>query len=257
MLWFDMNGNDRSWDPLKVRIAAYYYNRAATWGKPVAISSKGESFLAGVVMDYEREGRAPKQLTNYIWQPDDPITNKFGYVEGLPVRTPASVVDTLVANVSRNGNLLLNISPKADGTIPDEQQQVLLAVGQWLDVNGEAIYATRPWIISGEGHVYFTTKDQTLYAISLTWPVGDLVIPALGRGKGIEGKVEKVELLGHPGELDFTQDSGGLKVKFPADKPCDFAFTLKITGLTIPPPAPSIPGPPPDASPSPPAVIPQ
>jgi alpha-L-fucosidase len=256
MLWFDMNGNDRSWDPLKVRIAAYYYNRAATWGKPVAISSKGESFLAGVVMDYEREGRAPKQLTNYIWQPDDPITNKFGYVEGLPVRTPASVVDTLVANVSRNGNLLLNISPKADGTIPDEQQQVLLAVGQWLDVNGEAIYATRPWIISGEGHVYFTTKDQTLYAISLIWPVGDLVIPALGRDK-TDGKVEKVELLGHPGELDFTQDSDGLKVKFPADKPCDFAFALKITGLKIPPPAPSIPGPPPDASPSPPAVIPQ
>jgi len=250
MLWFDMNGGDRSWDPLKVRLAAYYYNRAATWGKQVAISAKGQSFLAGMLMDYERQGRAPKQLTDFIWQPDDPVTDKFGYVEvtdsngrqvGLPVKSPASLVDNLVVNVSRNGNLLLNISPRADGTIPDSQQQVLLAIGKWLGINGDAIYGTRPWKVSEEGNIHFTTRGQTLYAICLDWPKGNLVIPALGQGKGLDGNITKVELLGHDGTLDFTQDANGLNVKFPAGKPCDYCYALKITGLKLPPPAASVP----------------
>ena len=266
MLWFDMNGGDRSWDPLKVRLAAYYYNRAAAWGKQVAISAKGESFLAGMVMDYERQGRAPKQLTDFVWQPDDPITDKFGYVEvqneagqmvGLPVKSAGSLVNELVINVSRNGNLLLNISPRADGTIPDSQQQVLLAIGKWLGVNGEAIYGSRPWKMSEEGRVYFTTKGQTLYAISLAWPTNDPVVPALGEGKGLEGKITKVELLGHKGELEFTQDASGLKVNFPAEKPCDYCYALKITGLKLPPAAASIPSHPVISTPDAPAVIPQ
>jgi len=251
MLWFDFNGSDRSWDPVKVRLAAYYYNRAVAWGKQVAISSKGQSFLAGVLMDYEREGRAPKHLTDYTWQPDDPIADKFGYVEvpdangnmvGLPLKSPSGIVGNLVTNVSRNGNLLLNISPKADGTIPDAQQQVLLAIGKWLDVNGDAIYGTRPWKISEEGRVHFTTKDETLYAISLDWPANnELVIRALAESPENEGKIDRVELLGHDGPLQFTRDATGLKVQFPPAKPCDYAYSLKISGLKLPPPAPSTP----------------
>jgi len=251
MLWFDFNGSDRSWDPVKVRLAAYYYNRAVAWGKQVAISSKGQSFLAGVLMDYEREGRAPKHLTDYTWQPDDPIADKFGYVEvpdangnmvGLPLKSPAGIVGNLVTNVSRNGNLLLNISPKADGTIPDAQQQVLLAIGKWLDVNGDAIYGTRPWKISEEGRVHFTTKDETLYAISLDWPANnELVIRALAESPENEGKIDRVELLGHDGPLQFTRDATGLKVQFPPAKPCDYAYSLKISGLKLPPPPPSTP----------------
>ena len=251
MLWFDFNGSDRSWDPLKMRLCAYYYNRAAAWGKQVAISSKGQSFLAGMLMDYEREGRAPKHLTDYVWQPDDPIADKFGYVEvpdangkmvGLPLKSPAGIVGNLVRNVSRNGNYLLNISPKADGTIPEAQQAVLLAIGKWLGVNGDAIYGTRPWKMSEEGRVYFTTKGQTLYAISLAWPTNNvLVIPALGEGKGQEGQIEKVELLGHDGSLEFTQTADGLTVKFPAEKPCAYAYALKISGLKLPVAAASTP----------------
>jgi len=106
-----------------------------------------------------------------------------------------------------------------------------------MDVNGEAIYYSRPWKISEEGHVHFTTKGNTLYAISLNWPNGELVIPALGAGKVTDGRIEKVELLGNDGALNFTQDAAGLHVKFPDQKPCDVAWTVKITGLKLPLPA--------------------
>ncbi|MGA2583729.1 MAG: alpha-L-fucosidase [Tepidisphaeraceae bacterium] len=278
ILWFDMS-TDHSWDPLKTWVAAYYYNRANQWGKQVAISAKGAAWVSGQIMDYEREGRAPMELTDWVWQPDDPITDKFGYVTEQKPYPADQFVWKIVENVSKNGNLLLNISPKADGTIPQEQQDVLLAIGKWLHVNGEAIYSSRPWIKYGEGptadaaaetmvkaraagfagrtngqnmggtlvsggglprHGYtpqdirFTTHGDTLYAIVMSWPAdGQALITSLATDKPIDGKVEKVEMLGHSGDLQFTQDAQGLKVTFPAEKPCDYAYVLKISGLKL------------------------
>jgi alpha-L-fucosidase len=279
MLWFDMN-TDHNWDPLKIRVAAYYFNNAVKLGKQVAISAKQAAWVSGQIMDYEREGRAPLELTDWIWQPDDPITDKFGYVVEQKPYPPDQFVWKIVENTSKNGNLLLNVSPRADGTIPQEQQDVLLAIGKWLDVNGEAVYDSRPWIKYGEGPVadaaaaamvtiraagfagrlnnknlggpgigggglprgtgytpndiHFTTNGDTLYAFVMNWPANaPVTITSLAAGQSIQGKVGKVELLGHPGALQFTQDTGGLKVTFPADRPCDFAYALKISGLKL------------------------
>jgi alpha-L-fucosidase len=144
----------------------------------------------------------------------------------------------------------------ADGTIPAGQRQVLVAIGKWLGVNGEAIYGSRPWKMSQEGRVHFTTRGQTLYAISLDWPTNEFVIPGLVSDKSVDEKIAKVELLGHKSGLDFTLDSSGLKETFPAEKPCDYCYALKITGLKLPAAA-SIPPNHLNPTPDTPAVIPQ
>src|SRR5262249_15303916 len=82
MLWFDNGVNGRVFDPLKLKIAAYYYNRAAESKKQVSISTKDSAYLAGSIMDYERSSRALKELTDFVWQADEPVLYRFGYTEG-------------------------------------------------------------------------------------------------------------------------------------------------------------------------------
>ena len=239
ILWFDNGVNGRVFDPIKLKVAAYYYNRAAKWGKEVSLSTKGygaangPAYLAGSIMDFERRSRAPKELTDFVWQVDEPVLYRFGYTEGSPIASAVGCVRLLVDSTSKNGALLLNISPKADGTIPDDQQKLLLQIGAWLDVNGEAIYGTRPWKKSDEGNFRFTTKKDMLYAISLSWPGEAAVITSLATTNAGVGKIKSVTLLGHKGKLVFSQDEAGLKVKLPAEKPCDFAYALRITGLKL------------------------
>jgi alpha-L-fucosidase len=244
-LWWDNGVNSRAYDPLKLEVFAHFYNRAAAEGREVTMLTKGDASLGGHVEDYERQSRAPLAIQPGPFEVHDSPSYRWGYLENDTYWKSDAVVARLVEAVCRNGNLLLNLSPKADGTIPDEEKRMLVDTGKWLAVNGDAIYGTRAWTRLGEGasvngkpaytgkDIRFTTKGDTLYAIFMAWPGQEGVINSLATGKTPAGKIDSVTLLGDGEELEFSQDTDGLHVKFPTAKPCDYFYALKITGLKL------------------------
>ena len=250
LFWFDWWIEQPVFQPYLQKFAAYYYNQGARWGKGVAINYKNRSFPdEAAVLDLERGQLA--DIRPLFWQTDTAISKKsWGYVVPQDYKTAGSIVGVLIDIVSKNGALLLNIGPRPDGTIPEKEREILLDVGKWLGVNGDAIYGTRPWRVYGEGptqvkegmftdtertdytgrDIRFAARGDTLYAILLAWPGAEAVVRSLSPDLRLyAGEVGNVELLGSNEKLTWTRDDGGLKVKMPAKKPCDYAFALKIT----------------------------
>ena len=252
LMYFDNGIDQRYLDPLKLSIAAYYYNRARSWGKEVSFTTKKAAFsptgknteTIGSILDFE--GGPPRGLRTGSWQVDRSVGSSWGYTTGERIHTTNETIGYLVDTVSKNGNLLLNVSPMADGTIPQDQQDTLHGVGKWLDVNGEAIYDTHSWVKfqePGEQRIHFTVKGDALYAIVLSGgPAADTVITSLAISQAPAGKIESVTMLGGGQPLSFTQGQDGLKVKQPDSAPNGSPYTLKITGLKMNPPTSTVSG---------------
>jgi len=210
-------------------VLAYFYNHSDDPAEVVANDRWGRDVDGNQVGDFTTPERTRVEgIWKNKWEECDSLDpTSWGYNRLLAegdYMTPNQVVDYLVDIVSKNGNLLLNIGPKADGTIPEVMQVCLRQVGEWLKVNGEAIYGTRPWERYKDGDVRFTRKGDTLYAIALEWPEEELRLPSLA-GKA----VSSVELLGSSDTVTWKQDARGVVIQPPSKRPCRYAYTFKIS----------------------------
>lgn len=229
---------------------AHYYNadpgRVGTRSQ-VVYTCKQQS--EGRWVDDLERGVMPGILPN-PWQTDTSIGDWY-YNANWQYRDAAWVIRMLLDIVSKNGNLLLNIVQRPDGSLDPEVEQLLEQMAAWMEVHGEGVYGTRPWIVYGEGRVRargghfaedfaysasdirFTWKRGTLYAFALGKPAdGKLVIRSLSTNAG-KGRVRNVRLLGYDGKVAWHQGGEGLTVALPTDRLSDIAVGLKITGTRL------------------------
>lgn len=233
LLYFDgaipFNGVDQARTGMEVM--AYYYNRSIQCHdgrlEGVMTIKQGSDGLYDkqcATLDLERT--TSSEIREQPWQTDDSI-GPWAYKFDAKYKSVDEIVDQLVDIVSKNGNLLLNVPPRADGTLDAETEAILVGIGEWMDVNGEAIYATRPWRIAEEGKLRFTQKGETLYATALEKPGDTLVVKALGEASRM-GPIRSVSLLGCDKELQWKQVQQQLEVEIPSEASGQHAWVFKI-----------------------------
>jgi len=179
------------------------------------------------------------------WQTDTCVGDWY-YKRDIVYKTPTTVIQMLVDIVSKNGNLLLNLPLRADGTLDAEEERILASLADWMSVNGEAIYGTRPWKVYGEGQqgptgamfnegkleytsedIRFTVKNGVLFAFALGWPAsGSLLIRSLAGASP-----HSVNLLNGGDSLVFKSQPAGLSIQLPAQPRGAHAFALRIQGV--------------------------
>jgi alpha-L-fucosidase len=241
-----------------LKLVSHYYNTNAKLhgGKVEGIftSKTARDCVQGTcALDIERG--VANEILAQPWQTDTCIGN-WHYKKGIKYKTPKTVIDLLCDIVSRNGNLMLNFPLPNSGMLDDDELKVLEGITQWMAVNSEGIYGTRPWKVAANAapppaasaeqrqfnernrkdltaaDIRFTAKNGVVYAFLMGWPDSAMqAIPqlALGGNPGA-GKIQRIELLGHKGNLKFAQNETALSVELPREKPSDYAVTLKVEG---------------------------
>ncbi|MDR2643406.1 MAG: alpha-L-fucosidase [Planctomycetaceae bacterium] len=243
------------------KLLAYYYNTniANHGGKLEAVMCiknyvhggfHGDG-LRGDVAVCDVESGQSDRIKDLPWQTDTSIGDWF-WTKGCKYSSPKYVIDQLIDIVSKNGNLLLNVPPRADGTLDDNAVVLLKEIGKWLKVNGEGIYGTRPYSVFGEGPTKvsggyftrmatltaqdfrFTTKGDTVYVFVCGTQTDKVAIKTFA--EKIYYRIKSVSMLGAEGELKFEQKDDALHVVLPETKPSQHAICLKITPILIPVP---------------------
>jgi alpha-L-fucosidase len=205
---------------------------------------KNVDVLSVGVFDIERSQRP--DIFPYVWQTDTSVGDWF-YKLIDDYKTPKQIAEMLVDIVSKNGNLLLNIPQRPDGTLDDECTYLLQSMARWIAINGEGIYGTRPWKVAGEGpssvliegfreeavpwtieDFRFTSKGKQVYAFPMKWPEGGRTV-VRSLALGAVASVAEVKLLGYDGPVKFEQTTRGLAVDLPEVKPTEFAQCLRVT----------------------------
>ena len=240
-------------------LVAHLYNQSAAQhgGKTEAVyfSKRPEDGESGICV-LDRERGLIEEIDPRPWQSDTCI-GQWHYKLGQKYKTPKQIIDQLVDIVARNGNLMLNIPLPASGYPDDEELAIIADLTAWMAVNGEAIFATRPWKTAGEGppaisnpaeqasgfnesdrhaltddDVRFTTKNSTLYALVMGWPDYQLTIKSLAQNTALRvGRIENVELLGYSGKLTFDHNNQGLTITIPTiEAPTKYGVAFRITG---------------------------
>ncbi|RED96550.1 alpha-L-fucosidase [Marinoscillum furvescens] len=249
ILWFDFYLDRPEFAPYHKKLAAYYYNSGLKRNQTVVLQTKNlryQSYREGThMLDLERSKM--DSLRSEYWQTDTSIgKNSWFYTKNWIPKAPGDLIADLMDIVSKNGCLLLNIGPRKDGIIPDDQKETLLAIGEWLKVNGEAVYGSSYWRTFGEGptetatghlsedknsgftqeDIRFTKNNGFLYATVLAPPTRDITIRSLSTD---QLSIQSIELLGYDGSITYQQNADGLSIKRPKSTQLQHAWVFKIT----------------------------
>lgn len=251
MIWFDTRMH-LIHEAFRLKMAASFYNSGLQDGRDVILTYKNQDMRPGTAT-FNMERSRMREINPGPWQTDTSIaSNSWGYVEGLEYYSSKRLIQDLVDIVSKNGCVLLNIAPRADGSIPKEQVDRLLEMGDWLRVNGQAIYGTRPWKTFGEGpaiipqghladlkftgfcaeDIRFTrSKDEkTVYVFCLDKPEsGSVFVKSLGTDAGLLTMSPKtVTMPGSEAEIEWKLDARAMTLILPDDLPCKHVFVFRI-----------------------------
>lgn len=238
LLYFDWWIQHRAFKPYLKKAVAYYYNLGAQKGVRAAVCYKHDAMMWGCGIP-EVERGSFRDAKPYVWQTDTAIANNsWCYTDSLEYKEAGELIRMLVDVASKNGNLLLNIGPKGDGSIPETDRQILMQIGGWLNTNGEAIYGSRVWRVSGEGPTQsaegqftdlcapqyteqdfrFTSKGGSIYVFAMHYPEqGNITVRSLAKSKDqnvlkFHGLIADVAVLGENRAPVWTMDEEGLHV---------------------------------------------